>query len=109
MTPEQRLENALRSADATQGLRTVVRELAQEGRPKAAVYQLLEKLLMHLRGRPDAREANEEIVLAVMDALTGWCHPEAQLLGDDDSALEVPRGREAPSVRNGVCAEENRS
>jgi len=35
-----------------------------------------------LRTWPDYRETDEDAVLDVMDALTGWCHPDAQLLAD---------------------------
>lgn len=80
MTAEERVETALRSAEPVRALRGLVQELAREGSTKAAIHGLLEKSLMQLRTRPDFRESDEDAVLDVLDALTGWCHPGAELL-----------------------------
>jgi hypothetical protein len=79
MTPTERLEGALRSPDPTRALRALVVEFAEEGRRKVEIYELLEQFLLDLRTREDYREADEDTVLDVMDALTGWCHPDARL------------------------------
>jgi hypothetical protein len=63
-------------------MRSLVHELAAEGHPKAEIYNALEQLLVQLRARPDARNIDEDAVLDVMDALTGWCRPDAELLPD---------------------------
>jgi hypothetical protein len=83
VTAEDRLASALRSPDPAQGLRGLVLRLFEEGHTKADIYERLEKLLLSVRAREDYREADEDHLLEVMDALTGWCHPEAQLLPDD--------------------------
>jgi len=85
MTLEERVEMSLQSPEPAQALRTLVLELSQKGYAKADIYELLEKFVVHLRTRDDFRESDEDIVLDVMDALTGWCHPDAQLLRDDPS------------------------
>jgi hypothetical protein len=82
MTAESRLENVLRSPQPAQALRALVEDLAREGSSKTQIYKLLERFLAQLRSRHDFRETEEEAVLDVMDALTGWCHSSAELLPD---------------------------
>jgi hypothetical protein len=76
----ERLENALRSTRPGHNLRALVRELANEGHAKSAIYEALERLLAHLRAQERTPPSDEEVVLDVMDALSGWCHPDAELL-----------------------------
>ena len=45
----ERLEKAVHSVDAARSLRTLVLELSMEGHPKADIYEMLEKFLIHLR------------------------------------------------------------
>jgi hypothetical protein len=80
MTAEERVQTALRSAEPVRALRVLVQDLAREGSTKAEIHGLLERSLVQLRTRPDVREGDEEAVLDVLDALTGWCHPSAELL-----------------------------
>ena len=84
MTSEERCEVALHTKEPERGLRALVLELAKEGRTKAEIYALLENALVRLRAG-NGREEQEESVLNVMDALTGWCHPGGRLLPDDFS------------------------
>lgn len=79
MTPEDRVANALHSPEPTPALRALVQALAGEGSSKAEVYGLLEKFLVRLQTQPNSAEG-EEAVRDIMDALTGWCHPSAELL-----------------------------
>jgi hypothetical protein len=83
MTPEQRLANALQSPEPARTLRLAVVDLARDGYTKEQIYDFLERLVLDLRTRENYLESAEDVVLDVMDALTGWCHPEAQLLSDD--------------------------
>jgi hypothetical protein len=78
MRHQQRFDTALKAPDPGQALRSLVLELSAEGLTKAEIYQLFEEELLHLRaaGRP----AEEEPILETMDALSGWCHPDARLL-----------------------------
>jgi hypothetical protein len=90
MTPEERCEAAVQAKEPERALRALVLDLAKEGRSKAAIYDLLENVLARLRVG-DASEEREDAILNVMDALTGWCHPNARLL-PDDSSLAPSRG-----------------
>ena len=78
----ERLAKALRS-QAPRALRSLVRDFSQEGRTKEDIYELLERFVRRLRTEPGYQEADEDVVLDVMDTLTGFCHPDAQLLSDD--------------------------
>jgi hypothetical protein len=84
MNDAERLTQALRGPDPSRELRSVVQTLAQEGRTRGEIYALLEQVLLDLRSCEPPREAEEEIVLDVMDALTGWCHPSARLLPEGE-------------------------
>ncbi len=85
MTVEQRLERALGSPQPVLALRAVVLELAKESHSKAQIYDLLETFLIKLRSNDTCQESDENAILEVMDALTGWCHPDYQLLPDHKS------------------------
>jgi hypothetical protein len=80
MTVEERLQTALRAAQPGPALRLVVEDLARTGSSKTAIYEMLEHFLVQRRTHADFRESDEETVLDVLDALTGWCHPSAALL-----------------------------
>ncbi len=82
MNAEERVETALRSAEPAQALRGLVQDLAREGLARTAIAELLERSLAQLRTRPDFSASDEDAVLDVLDALTGWCHPSAELLPD---------------------------
>lgn len=79
-TPRQRLQAALDVSDPARALRSVVLELAAEGRSKRDIGVLLEELLAYVRGRQDRAESAEDAVLDALDALAGWCQENAQLL-----------------------------
>jgi hypothetical protein len=83
MNQQQRFEAALESPNPGTALRNLALELSGEGLPRAEVYALFERFLLDLRAR-EQPESDQEIVMDVMDALTGWCHPSAQLLTDED-------------------------
>src|SRR5260370_37487172 len=78
----EQLEIALRSTNPTEAVRPLVVKMSSEGQSKASIYESLEQFLVELRGRANYSEGDEELVLGVMDALTGWCHPDARLLPD---------------------------
>jgi hypothetical protein len=80
MADEERIQSALHSPEPVPALRALVQDLAREGSTKAAIYGLLEKFVVQQRKRQDLREADEDAVLDVLDALSGWCHPTAELL-----------------------------
>jgi hypothetical protein len=80
--PTERLEQALRSPEPARALPTLVLELHHEGHSKAEIYSLLDNFLVHLRQAESYRDSDEDVLLDVLDALTCWCHPDAQLLSD---------------------------
>jgi len=80
MTIESRLQAALRSAQPAIALRTLVLDLATEGTTKTKIYDQLEQFMVQQRSQPDFREQDEEILLDLLDVLSGECHPSAQLL-----------------------------
>jgi hypothetical protein len=61
-------------------LRRSVQDLAQEGRSKSEISQLLERFLNQARMGPDFPEVGEDALMDILDALTGWCRPSAELL-----------------------------
>jgi hypothetical protein len=82
MTLEERLESLLKSPEPAKAFRSWVLEQTKQGLTKARIYESLEQFLLHLRSVPESSEVDEDIVLDVMDSLTGWCHPESELLPD---------------------------
>lgn len=83
MIPNESMREALNAADPAFALRAAVEQLFREGHTKDQIYDALESLIDLLRARPAPRESDEDLVLDTMDALTGWCHPNAQLLPND--------------------------
>jgi hypothetical protein len=81
MNLQTQFQQALSSPDPASALRTLIRDFAKQGHTKSAIYDALEALVLSLRATP-GNEAAEELVLDVMDALTGACHPDARLLED---------------------------
>jgi hypothetical protein len=79
MKPSEQFQAALRSSEPAQALRAVVKRLVAEGRTKGEIYALLEQFVLDLRRQPDHREADEDVVLDLMDTLGDWCHPSARL------------------------------
>ena len=81
MSCQERFEHALRSMDPPEALRSAVLTMAAEGQSKDQIYEALGQFLGQVRAQNEGRESErEEIILGVMDALTGWCHPSRQLL-----------------------------
>ena len=80
MTLEERVRSALRSTQPAQALRALVNDLADDGHAKPQIIELLESFVVQQRSHPDFREGDEEALLDVLDALSGSCHPAAELL-----------------------------
>ena len=76
----EQFSHALDSVDPGQALRGFVLQLAAEGHAKAEIVESLERLLLWLKDLDTRSETGEDAVLDVLDALSGWCHPGAQLL-----------------------------
>jgi len=70
----------MRSDPSGGELRWTILALAQEGHTKEDIYGAMLELLDLVREKHDGGEsAEEDIILELMDALTGWCHPSARL------------------------------
>ena len=73
----ERIERALRSARPYDELRAVASALLDEGDSDQQVYDLFETVRARLRA--ESREADEDIIMEVMDCLVGWCSPAQDL------------------------------
>jgi hypothetical protein len=80
MTVEERLRQALRSANPAAALRALVLDLAREGQTKVTIYEAMLNFLVLHRQEEGHRESDDDALEGVMDALSGWCHPSAELL-----------------------------
>jgi hypothetical protein len=70
-------EEALAAPEPTQALREAVVQARTAGVERAAVEQQLRALREHLRRA--GREADEDVVLEVMDFLAGWSSPHMRI------------------------------
>ena len=75
-----RFDKAFASGQPATALRALVMDLAREGHTKTQIYELFDQFLLAARERPNCHEHDEDTLLGVMDALTGWRHPDAVLL-----------------------------
>ena len=75
--PTEHLDAALRASRPTECLREVVRRFLDQGYDRQALAEDLESFRDRLRA--EGREADEDIVLEVMDFLAGWCSPHMAL------------------------------
>jgi hypothetical protein len=77
MIIERTYEEALRSAQPLERLRAIVRSRLERGEGRERLLAELEDLQRALRA--SGRDADEDVVLDVMDFLTGWCSPHMKL------------------------------
>ena len=80
MTVENSIEQALRSDDPHQQLRSLAQRLFAQGQDTDSVLTLFETARAQLREAD--READEDVLMDVMDCLVGWCGPAARLSPD---------------------------
>jgi hypothetical protein len=77
MNAEEQFDEALRSAQPMWRLREVVQSMLAEGQERDAVYAARERFRTLLQKA--GRDADEDVVLEVMDCLTSWCSPHMRL------------------------------
>ncbi len=77
ITTDQLFEDALASAEPLWELRGVVRGLLADGHDRALILSDHERFQLALRTA--GREADEDIVLEVMDFVVGWSSPHMRL------------------------------
>jgi hypothetical protein len=68
---------ALASGDGLAGLRAAVERELQSDAPRERVICQLEALCTHPRA--DGRDTDDDVVLEVLDFVTGWCSPHVRL------------------------------
>ncbi len=77
MPIENCFEEALRSPDPVDGLRALAIRLLAEGHGREDVIARFENTRAQLR--EVNRDAEEDIIMDVMDFLVGWCSPHARI------------------------------
>jgi len=70
-------EAALRSADPKPSLRQLVKRLLDGPTTREEIADALESYRISLREQ--GRDADEDVILEVMDELSGWASPHAKL------------------------------
>jgi hypothetical protein len=76
-TYEELLESAVRSPEPIYALRSVAKRMLNEGIDREDILGTFTVFVLKLRQQD--REAEENLVLDVMDQLVGWCHPDHRL------------------------------
>jgi hypothetical protein len=77
---QESIEKALRSDEPLKTLRELVLNFSAEGKSEPEIYKVFEDYILSLRNNGDTyREADEELLMEVLDAITDWCHPSARL------------------------------
>jgi hypothetical protein len=80
MNARESIEKALHSSEPLKALREVALNFSAEGKSESEIYKIFEDFILSLRNNGNTfREADEELLMEVLDAITGWCHPSAQL------------------------------
>ncbi len=77
MLYDQELEGAVASQEPMAALRMLVTQLTTEGLSQRAIYELFDTFRADLR--VGGRDADEDVVLEVMDQIVGWCSPHVRL------------------------------
>ncbi len=86
MPIENCFEEALRSPDPTEALRSVAFRLRAEGQEQEKVIAKFENARAQLREAN--RDAEEDIIMDVMDCLVGWCSPHVRIPIEADEARQ---------------------
>lgn len=73
MDLQAELEGAMKSASPIQALTSAIRGRLASGAVREDIIQTLEML------RGTASSSEEDVILEVLDYLTGWCRPELRL------------------------------
>jgi hypothetical protein len=76
------IDRALHSEKPFDELRAAATALFATGHTKKDVYDLFEAARAQLR--LEGREAEEDVVMEVMDCLVGWCSPHQVLMPTED-------------------------
>jgi DNA-binding response OmpR family regulator len=80
MAIDSRIQAALQKPNSLDELRSMVDALLRQGQSRDTVLALLEQSRRQLNS--EGRDAEEDVVMDVMDFLTGWCSPHMKLPAD---------------------------
>ena len=78
MPVEKSFEEALRSTEPLQRLRSLALRLYAQGQDHAAILAKFEDARRQLREA--RRESDEDTLMDAMDCLVGWCSPQMRIL-----------------------------
>ena len=84
MHHKERFVRALAAPDPAGALRSLAVQIASEGSSRQEVYKLFEEYLIQSRQDQGHTSEREDILLDVMDALVGWCHPAAEIVSEKE-------------------------
>src|SRR4051794_34395256 len=77
MNFEPALDQALRSENQLGALRSLAQRLVAQEQDVSTVVELFESARLRLQA--EGRDADEDVVLEVLDLLTGWCSPHMRI------------------------------
>jgi hypothetical protein len=80
VTFEEAVEQALRSTDPFDHLRSLVQDRLSQGEDQASLLAQCDTIRQRLRD--SNREADEDALMDVMDCLVGWCGSHMDLSGE---------------------------
>ena len=79
---DARFQEALRSRNPVEGLRSLASELSAEGLSKPAIVELFNNYLAQVQ-EVGTCEADEDAIRDVLDFLVGRCSPHVRLLPEE--------------------------
>jgi hypothetical protein len=77
MTVDERIEVALHSPEPFKQLHALAVDLLDQGSDRATVIQDYKRVQDRLRAAD--REAEEDVLMDVLDCLEGWCSPHMRI------------------------------
>jgi hypothetical protein len=86
MPLEECFDEALRSPDPLERLRSLALRLSSQGQDQAEIIAKFEEARRQLR--ESSRESDEDVVMDVMDCLVGWCSPHMRVPLEADEPSE---------------------
>jgi hypothetical protein len=77
MPLEECFEQALRSPNPLERLRSLALRLSSQGQDQTEIIARFEEARRQLREA--SRDSDEDVVMDVMDCLVGWCSPQVRI------------------------------
>ena len=89
MTVDERIEVALHSPEPFKQLHALAVYLLDQGSDRATVIQDFKKVQRQLRAAD--REAEEDVLMDVLDCLEDWCSPHMRI---ESAPVQRPAGKD---------------